>query len=147
MAVELSDDSPSRHHEPDGRGKSDAGASDGSELFVQDEAWVSEVHEIREGSNGSWHKLLKTVARWGDYTQLMSGAEDLGLGKVNWGTNSEVRETVFEAIDERTICVRIFMSAIDLTEVEIDWDLTYMPRMRWNRGYLLGLRIKISIRD
>lgn len=60
------------------------------------------------------------MARWGDYPQLMRGAEDLGVGKVNRGTNSEVRETVFEAIDERTICVRIFMSVIDLAEVEID---------------------------
>lgn len=50
----------------------------------------------------------------------MRGAEDLGVGKVNRGTNSEVGETVFEAIDERTICVRIFMSVIDLAEVGID---------------------------
>lgn len=143
--AELSDDSPLRHHGPDGKGNSEAAASDGSGLFVQDEAWVSEAHEIREGSNGSWHKLLKTVARWGDYPLLMRGAEDLGVGKVNRGTNSEVRETVFEATDERTICVRIFMSVIDLAEVEIDWDLTCMPRMRWKCGQLLGLHINYTL--
>lgn len=75
----------------------------------------------------------------------MRGAEDLGVGKVNRGTNSEVRETVFEAIDERTICVRIFMSVIDLAEVEIDGDLTCMPRMRWKCGHLLGLHINYTL--
>lgn len=71
------------------------------------------------------------MARWGDYPQLMRAAEE-EPGRRKSQAGNKLRgfgRRFFEAIDEGTICVRIFMSVIDRTEVKIDGDLI-RARMR-----------------